>query len=208
MYGASNPHHLSDGRFLLVAMGTTGRDSGWQSGVTTSNGEDHHLTPPVIIAAAPDRNFSDTDVVRLVDGRFLAVIREHVTRQSFYAHSVDEGRTWSPIQPTGFHGANIKLLRLRSGAILCAYRDESPVASGVCCSVSEDGGVTWRLVGRLHTAPPGNAGALQTHGILCGYPDLVYLEDREIASVVHTYPDAAGRVDLHFLRLRDVSAPA
>jgi hypothetical protein len=42
-----------------------------------------HFTPPVIIAAAPDRNFSDLDLIRLADGRFLAVIREHVTRQSF-----------------------------------------------------------------------------------------------------------------------------
>ncbi|MGH2558677.1 MAG: sialidase family protein [Thermomicrobiales bacterium] len=205
MYGASNPHPLADGRFLLAVMGTTGRDSGWQAGITTSTGRDHHLTPPVIIAAAPDRNFSDTDVVRLSDGRFLAVSREHFTRQSFCAHSGDEGRTWSAIQPTGFQGANIKLVRLRSGAVLCAYRDESPGATGVCCSVSEDGGITWRLVGRLYTAAPGNADALARTGILCGYPDLVSINDRDIACVVHTYPDAAGRVGLHVLRLRDVS---
>ena len=46
----------------------------------------------------PGRNFADADVVRLADGRFLAVIREMVTRQAFRAHSADEGRTWSPVR--------------------------------------------------------------------------------------------------------------
>ena len=62
--------------------------------------------------------------------RLLAVIREMVTRQAFSAHSADEGRTWSPVRPTGFPGANIKLHRLRSGAVLCAYRDEHPARAG------------------------------------------------------------------------------
>jgi hypothetical protein len=161
-----------------------------------------HFTPPVIIAAAPDRNFSDLDLIRLADGRFLAVIREHVTRQSFAAQSADEGRTWSAIRPTGFKGANIKLFPLRSGAVLCAYRDEDPGRRGISCSVSEDGGATWRFVGQLYA--PGRR-VVHRPGVLCGYPDLIALGEREIACVLHTYPDADGRVDMHFLRLRDRS---
>ena len=203
MYGASNPHRLADGRYLLAVMGTLGRDEGWRAGVTHLDvQEGGRFTAPVIIAAAPGRNFSDLDLVRLSDGRFLAVIREHATRQSFYAHSADEGQTWSVIRPTGFKGANIKLFRLRSGAVLCAYRDEDPERRGISCSVSGDGGETWRLAGQLYAADPGVA---HRPGTLCGYPDLVSLGERQIACVLHTYPDADGRVDLHFLRLRDRS---
>jgi hypothetical protein len=187
---------------LWAVLGTTGRDRGWQAGVAFSDGRGEALTPPVIIAAAPDREFADIDVVRLTDGRFLAVIREFVTRESVCAHSTDEGRTWSALRPTGFKGANIKLLRLRSGTILCAYRDEAPGRPGVSCSISEDGGLSWRFAGRLYTPAPG---ATHQPGSPCGYPDLVYIGADEIAGVLHTYPDAAGRVALHFLRLRDRS---
>lgn len=200
MYGASNPHPLSDGRYLLATMGTLGRDQGWHAGITISDAQGRHFTPPVIIAQAPDRNFSDIDLVRLADGRFLAVIREHVTRRSVYSHSADEGQTWSEIRPTGFKGSNIKLLRLRSGAILCAYRDEAAERRGVSCSISEDGGERWRLVGQLYAADPTVA---HKPGYVCGYPDMVYTGADEIACVLHTYPDATGQVNLHFLRLKD-----
>ena len=152
MYGASNPHPLSDGRYMLGVMGTVGRDEQWHSGVTFTDADASHYTPPVIIAQAPDRNFNDIDIVRLSDGRFLAVIREHVTRRAFYSHSQDEGQTWTKVRPTGFMGANVKLIRLRSGAIVCAYRDEDPERRGISCSVSEDGGQTWRLIGQLYIA--------------------------------------------------------
>ena len=139
-------------------------------------------------------------MVRLADGRFLAVIREFVTRQSVYAHSADEGRTWSGTRPTGFKGANIKLLRLRSGGILCAYRDEDPAQRGVSCSVSDDGGATWRFAGQLYEA---GDDATNQPGSPCGYPDMVYVGEDKIVCVLHTYPDTAGRVDLHLLQLRD-----
>lgn len=200
LYGASNPHPLADGRYLWALMGTTGRDEGWHAGVAFSDARGEAFSAPTIIARAPDRNFSDTDVVRLSDGRFLAVIREHVTRQSFFAHSADEGQTWTEIQPTGFKGANLKLHRLRSGAVLCAYRDEDPARRGVGCSLSEDGGTTWRSIGQLYVAAPDIA---HVPGSVCGYPDLVPIGGDELACVLHTYPDPTGRIDLHFLRLRD-----
>ena len=127
---------------------------GWRAGVSVSDGAGTSYTPPVIIAAAPDRNYSDTDLVRLTDGCFLAVSREHVTKESVFAVSADEGATWTPIRPTGFKGANIKLYRLRSGLVLSAYRDEDPARRGVSCSVSADGGASWRFVGQLYVADP------------------------------------------------------
>ena len=118
-------------------MGTLGRDVGWHAGVSVSDAAGEHFEPPTIIAQADGLDYSDIDVIRLDDGRFLAVIREHKTRQSVLSTSADEGATWSPIRPTPFKGSNIKLFRLRSGAVVCAYRDEDPARRGVSISVTE-----------------------------------------------------------------------
>jgi len=205
LYGASNPHQLSDGRYMFALMGTLGRDRGWQAGVSFTSDDGDHLSAPVIIAADPERDYSDIDVVRLDDGRFLAVIREHLTRQSVFSHSSDEGQSWSPIRPTPFKGANFKLLRLRSGAILCAYRDNDPARPGVSCSVSQDGGETWDFTGQLYAADPERDDIAGKSGIPCGYPDLVFTGERDIVCVLHPYADDTGNVDLHLLHLRDIS---
>ena len=200
LYGASNPHPLSDGRLLWAVMGTHGRDLGWHAGVSVSDPEGDHIGPPTIIAEADGLDYSDIDVIRLDDGRFLAVVREHQTRQSVWSHSGDEGRTWSPIQPTPFKGSNIKLFRLRSGAIACAYRDEDPDLRGVSLSVSHDGGATWTFCGQLYAADPD---ALHQPGSVCGYPDVATLRNGDLAVVLHAYPTAADGTQLHWLRLRD-----
>jgi hypothetical protein len=201
-YGASNPHQLSDGRLLWATIGTVGRDVGWQSGVFWTDASGAGISPVTLIAAAPDRNFADTDLVRLPDGRFLAVIREMVTRRSHQAWSADEGRTWTALRETGFRGSNHKLFPLRSGAVACAYRDEDPAYRGVSLSVTTDGGETWRFAGQLYAAGPD---ARHVPGSVCGYPDVTRLADDRLAAVLHTYPDDDGRVDLHFLVLRDRS---
>lgn len=199
MYGASNPHPLADGRLLWACMGTHGRDVGWHAGVTVSDPAGTAFEPPVIIASAPDRDYSDIDVVRLADGRFLAVVREHLTRQSVQSWSQDEGRSWSTPRPTPFLGSNIKLFRLRSGAVVCAYRDEDPDRRGVSISVTLDAGDTWRSLGQLYAAAPD---AQHEPGSVCGYPDLVSLGGDRIGAVLHGYPDADG-IAIHWLELRD-----
>jgi hypothetical protein len=201
LYGASNPHRLSDGRLLWAVMGTQGRDVGWHAGVSLSDAAGDRFEPPTIIAQADGRDYSDIDLVRLDDGRFLAVVREHQTRQSVWSTSTDEGASWSPIRPTAFKGSNIKLFRLRSGAIVCAFRDEDPARRGVSLSGTEDGGETWTALGQLYAAGPE---ALHEPGSVCGYPDLVALGGDQIGAVLHSYPTADG-IQLHWLRLRDRS---
>jgi hypothetical protein len=201
LYGASNPHPLADGRLLWAVMGTLGRDAGWHAGVSVSDASGDHIEPPTIIAREEGRDYSDIDVVRLDDGRFLAVIREHQTRQSVWSMSADEGATWSPIRPTPFKGSNIKLHRLRSGAIVCAYRDETPDRRGVSLSLTEDAGGSWTALGQLYAAGPE---ALHEPGSVCGYPDVVDLGGGELGAVLHSYPTADG-IQLHWLRLRDRS---
>ena len=201
LYGASNPHPLADGRLLWAVMGTRGRDVGWHAGVSISDPAGQTFGAPTIIASSDDRDYSDIDLARLDDGRFLAVIREHQTRQSVFAHSGDEGATWSAIRPTPFKGSNIKLFRLRSGAIACAYRDEDPALRGVSLSVTHDGGESWTFGGQLYAA---GADAQHEPGSVCGYPDLVSLGDGTIGAVMHTYPTDDG-IQLHWLRLADRS---
>lgn len=201
LYGASNPHPLPDGRLLWAVMGTLGRDEGWHAGVSVSDGAGESFGAPTIIAQADGLDYSDIDVVRLVDGRFLAVIREHQTRQSVWSTSDDDGATWTPIRPTPFKGSNIKLFRLRSGAVVCAYRDEDPGRRGVSISMTADGGASWTALGQLYAAGPASQ---HEPGSVCGYPDLVDLGDGEIGAVLHTYPTSDG-IELHWLRLRDRS---
>ncbi len=200
LYGASNPHPLKDGRFMLAAIGTDGRDAGWQAGVTFTSDQGRAFSPPVVVAKAAGRGFGDMDIVRLPEGPFLAVARVFGGQPSVYAHSHDEGRSWTPPRSTGFSGANVKLIRLRSGAVLCAYRDEGGRRAGVSCSVSEDGGESWRFIGQLYAA---GAPAPQVVGSHCGYPDMVALGGDDLACVLHPCPDSKGRVHLHWLRLRD-----
>jgi hypothetical protein len=199
-YGAGNPHPLSDGRLLWATIGTVGRDVEWQSGVFQTGADGGAMSGVTLIAAVPDRNFADTDLVRLRDGRFLAVIREMTTRRSHQAWSADEGRTWSAPVETGFRGSNHRLFSLAGGRVAVLYRDEDPARRGVSVSLTADGGATWTFAGQLYAAP---ADARHVPGSVCGYPDVARLADGRLVAVLHTYPDDDGRVDLHLLVLRE-----
>src|SRR3989475_1737029 len=69
LYGASNPHPLSDGGLLWAVSGTIGRDVEWQAGVSRSDPRGQTIGEPTLIAAAPDRDYSGTDLVRRADRR-------------------------------------------------------------------------------------------------------------------------------------------
>lgn len=198
-FGGSSPHPLPDGRLMWTVSGTVERDRQWQAGVTFSGPDARSFEPVTLIAAATDRDYSDIDAVRLRDGRFLAVVREHLTLQSVQAWSADEGRTWTPPRPTPFKGSNVRLFTLRSGALLCAYRDEDPARRGVSISITRDDGHSWAFAGQLYAAGPD---ASHVPGSVCGYPTIVTLGDDLIAVALHSYPNPAGS-DLHYLLLRD-----
>lgn len=201
-YGSSNPHPLADGRLMWAVQGTQGRDEAWRVGVTFSTADGIDFSPPVIYAADPALAFSDGDIVRLADGRFLSVFREHQVGGTYGCHSADEGQTWSQRRPTGFAGANFRLHRLRSGAVACLHRDEDPARHGVSVSVSHDGGATWTWAGSLYAQPHS---AKHRPGYFCGCPDLAELPDGTLAAILHSYEDADGEMCLHFFRLRDAS---
>ena len=142
------------------------------------------------------------DIVRVDDGRFVAVARVFGGHESVVAHSSDDGRTWSEPRPTGFVGANIKLHRLRFGAVLCAYRDEHGSRTGVACSISADAGETWRSIGWL--AAPSDA-PVAADSVRSGYPDIVAIDATSLGCVLHSAPDASANIDLRWLELVDRS---
>jgi len=198
-YGTSNPFRRSDGNLIWTVIGTEGRDIQWQSGVSVTGPEGGDFSPVTLIASDPALNYADTDLLRLDDRRFIAVIREMFEKEGWIAFSDDECRSWHGLRKVGFRASNIKLIRLRDGSALCAYRDEDPARHGVSLSHSRDGGQTWTTVGQLYA----NRTALHRPGRLCGYPDMVSLGDGRIAAVLHTYTGDDGRADLQFFILRD-----
>ena len=131
------------------------------------------------------RMFNETDVLRLRDGRFLAILREgSAPKWSHRSYSSDEGRTWTPYEQVNFKAECPCLVQLRSGAILCAYRDvegntdDNPdgIRPGISVSISEDDGESWRWVGQLYSGPNKD----------CGYPVIVRLADGRLFCTYYT----------------------
>jgi hypothetical protein len=201
-YGTSNPHPLLDGRLMWAVQGTQDRDSDWRVGVSFTGPDGYDFSRPRIYAQDNYLQYSDGDIARLPDGRFLSVLREHQEIGTFFTHSSDEGQTWTPLRPTGFLGANFKLQVVNSGDVVCLYRDETPERYGTSVSISQDGGETWEWAGSLYFQPHSDR---HRPGYFCGCPDLTVAPDGTLLAVLHTYEDDDGEMGLHLLRLRDIS---
>ena len=194
------PHELEDGRIMMPMYGPVqeGEETGdpltkrfpgeaWDMSVAFSS--DGGRTFPELSVMASNRAelrmFNETDVLRLRDGRFMAILREGTApKWSHRSYSSDEGRTWTPYEQVNFKGECPCLVQLRSGAILCAYRDlegntdDNPDGNrpGISVSISEDDGETWRWVGQLYSGPNKD----------CGYPVIVRLADGRLFCTYYT----------------------
>ena len=203
LYGTSNPHLISKNKLMWACMGTKGRDEGWHAGVTFSSYPHESFDSPVIIAEEENRNYSDIDVIQLSKTHYLSVIREHITKNSVSSYSIDSGKTWSKIKKTGFQGANIKLLKLSSGSIICTYRNENLTPKGILISQSKNNGESWEPIGQLYG--PDNNDVAHQPGSLCGYPDMIKINENEILCFFHTYPNEFGKVSLQQIKLTHLS---
>ena len=77
------------------------------------------------------------------DGRLLAMIRSGEGDSHLYRSvSSDGGRTWSPIERTAIWGLPAHVIRLRSGALLCAYAHRRH-PQGFRAVRSDDDSDTW-----------------------------------------------------------------
>ena len=143
-----------------------------------------------------DINPSETDIIRLSDGRYLAMIRANAAHRLYHSHSDDEGTTWSPIEPTELPGQCPALLTLADGRILCAYRDMRRGECGMSCASSDDLGATWTALGHLYRG--GNTD--------CAYPSMVHLPGGHVYCVNYTasYPEpSTGVCEIRGLLIQD-----
>jgi hypothetical protein len=140
---------------------------------------------------------SETDVIRLGDGRLLAMIRANAARRLYRSWSEDDGRAWTPICSTDLPGQCPALLTLASGALLCVYRDVTPDRPGLACAVSADGGETWQPLGALYRG--------ENHD--CAYPSLVRLSRNRLYCAYYTAaaPAYTGSCAIQGLVLEDRS---
>jgi predicted neuraminidase len=144
-------------------------------------------------------NPSETEIIQLDDGRFLAMMRGNASAQLYRSYSDDEGKTWSAIAPTHLPGHCPALIFLASGDLLCAYRDTTPGQPGMACAVSADQGETWRILGHLYRGANWD----------CAYPSLVRLPHGHLFCAFYTsaQPEVyTGVCEIHGLTLRDRSA--
>ena len=174
---------LSSGRLLVPAASTADvhkvnhfvshcylSDDG---GATWRNGKGH--------VDAPQRGAMEPEVVELVDGRVLMIVR---TQLGYIgkAYSSDGGDTWSQLETLGVRApeAPSTLRRIPStGDLVLIFNDTFTPGAGhggkrtpLTAAVSSDEGVTWRIVGNLESD------ASKTFS----YTSLTFVRDRAVMS--------------------------
>jgi hypothetical protein len=135
-----------------------------------------------------EEQFHEPHVVELPNGQLLGLIRMQnhgdaprleerglVHFSLVQTVSTDDGWTWSPAQPLGFHGSPPHLMRHSSGALVCVYGYRLP-PYGQRAMVSHDGGQSWRVDYVLRDDGPDSD---------LGYPSSVELEDGSILTVYY-----------------------
>jgi sialidase-1 len=133
-------------------------------------------------------HYHEPHVVELADGKLLGLIRfqNHgddprvedlglVHFSLMQTMSQDRGRTWTPVQPLGFHGSPPHLMVHSSGTLACVYGYRL-VPYGQRAMVSYDGGETW-----LHDLVLRDDGPDSD----LGYPSSVELADGSVLTVYY-----------------------
>ncbi|WP_461211251.1 sialidase family protein [Desulfocurvus sp. DL9XJH121] len=103
---------------------------------------DHGRTwePRAVLGGDPNLVLCEGSMVRLPDGRILALMRENsqVFEPMYLCESLDCGRTWSAPRPTCLVGHRPTLGLTRSGKLLVTYRNRGP-AGGTAAWMGDAG---------------------------------------------------------------------
>jgi hypothetical protein len=168
-YGMHNARMLSDGTILMPAFGyLTRRHKTYACSIIRS--ADRGKTWELITIAQDTRpeavaeseipsgtlwsqfpgvmGFDEASIIETrKPGRVIAVIEESWSKHLYACITDDGGKTWTAPKPTGMVGTTPLLLRLKSGAIACAYTNRyegSPNERGMRMCYSHDDGKTWK----------------------------------------------------------------
>jgi sialidase-1 len=171
------PIQLTDGR-LLYAGKQLWRD-GSRVGVCQSqdDGRTWQWLAEIPVRAGDDhRNYHELHAVDVGEGRIIAQIRNHNTRNSgetLQSVSEDSGQSWSEPREIGVWGLPSHLLKLNDGRLLMTYGHRR-APFGNQARISSDGGLTWS--DPIVISGDGAAGDL-------GYPSTVQLGDHSLLTV-------------------------
>ncbi|MFW5501601.1 MULTISPECIES: sialidase family protein [unclassified Maridesulfovibrio] len=128
----------------------------------------------------PEYRLNETSIARLPSGRILALMRQAPCSDGlFKAHSVDDGKTWSPPEPIGIYGEAPSIKLLPDGRVLAIYRGmiRKSKRCRVALTMSEDEGETWSHPQTLAWYKGG-----RFHG---GYGDLSVNEKGQVVAVYY-----------------------
>ena len=198
-------HELAGGRLIVSFYGTPAESTDERQRVlaivrSDDGGRSWHEHSFISANPASSLRPSETDLLRLGDGRLLAVARANGRRWLYRSWSADDGLSWSELEPTPMPGQSPALLALESGAILCAYRERTEGGFGLGCAVSGDDGATWQILDSLYAA--GSAD--------CAYPSLVQLPGGMVYCVFYTSPQPTAdgpNSEIRGLVMADRTAP-
>jgi hypothetical protein len=154
-----------------------------------------------VVASDPLGNvsFMEPSLAELPGGELLCMMRAHRNDDGqgwtdsgspsylYQARSLDRGSSWQPASRTAMWGHPPHLLRLHSGALLCAYGHRRP-PFGVHVCLSRDGGRSWDIQREfVLTREPTNFDF--------GYPSSVQLPDGTIFTAWYLGCDGEARID-------------
>lgn len=180
---------LSDGTWLLPTATAKAWDGSLPAGqcslVFISENQGASWDTSGVTFERPDTVYWEQSLVRLEDGRLLAVAWAHNFETSKneptpFTISDDAGRSFSPPSLTGFDAQTCKLLHLGDNHILCVYRrSDKP---GLWATLSQIEGNSWKNLSDLplwgsNLPTSGMSGEENTFdelsGLHFGYPSLL-----------------------------------
>ncbi len=97
---------------------------------------------PSAVAAASGHAFEEPALIRCDSGRFVAILRDNVTRHLHQVTSEDSGHTWTPPQRLAVAGYPAHLVMLDDGRILMTFGWRQP-DYGIRAVLSADEGDSW-----------------------------------------------------------------
>jgi hypothetical protein len=175
---------LPDGTLL---MGIYGADFG--SGVcraytVCSIDGGYTWSQPALIARDPQGkvSFEEPALVRLPDGRLMAILRSGEPGNYQYLHqsfSEDNGHVWSSPEQTPMWGHPAHVLLLPGGELVCTYGYRRP-PYGIRACISRDNGKTWEIEREVVLRDDGGSRDL-------GYPCTCLLQDGTLLTVYYIH---------------------
>jgi len=207
--------HLSDGRLLAPTStwrGWEGQAPGGMRAIALVS-RDRAATWSEHLEVMDGRTrgvcYWEISLVELPDRRLLALTwafdeKQGRTLPSPYALSED-GRSFSPPRPTGFHAQTAKMLVLRDGRILCLNRRHD--RPGLWANLVRIEGSSWVNIEETvlwQGAPSGMTGertaSEELAGLKFGYPSLVELPGGDVLAAFWCLEDCVHNI--RWLRIR------